>query len=112
MVASQAAKPITNHFVRSKGWKRIFLVVSNASPKGAKISMCGSLGSMGYSNQFQRTEASLDAGERWWSGVFAHRQFVNRSRPSKNGWKTEDEGVREHEDGCHPDPAKCGEGPR
>jgi hypothetical protein len=42
------------------------LVVSNVSPKGAKISMRGSLGSMGYSNQFQRAEASLDAGERWW----------------------------------------------
>src|SRR6476620_2147404 len=87
MVASQAAKPMTNHFVRSNGWKRIFLVVSNASPKGAKTSMRGSLGSMGYSNQFQRAEASLDAGERRWREVFEHCQFTNRSRPPNNGWK-------------------------
>jgi hypothetical protein len=67
---------------------------------------------MRYSNQFQRAEASLDAGERVMEEGFEHCQSVNRSRPSKNGWQTEDEGGREHENECHPDPAKRGEGPR
>src|SRR5205807_1049916 len=35
-----AANPITNHFFKSNGWKRIFFVSSNPSPNGLRIGSC------------------------------------------------------------------------
>jgi hypothetical protein len=66
---------MTSHFFKSNGWNRIFFINSNASPKGLKISIFGSVPFMrGILNGFcERNQAAI-SGQC--AAVSAARQAV------------------------------------